>query len=211
MLGTGPPTSPTTWYSIPRRPDPSAQMAALARPALSPRLRRDRHLADHRAPAQHARLLSGVVRLRLVQHAAVVQDPEVARPPAVRVDELRPYDRSIQLLDQLPSRLERHALHAPGMIAEEQAFAPGLGMDAHDRVCYRRLGLLLRLAHRVVAVPPRAREIQGMDRAQRRQPLLHSLVEVVVGGVHAGKTGLAALARHPVGIEQSCLAGAARP
>ena len=81
-------TSRRRWRRWPRR----RRHPALFGPAL-----RDRHLADHRAAAQDARLPGGIVRLRLVQHAAVVPDHEVARAPAVGVDQLRPDDRGVQL------------------------------------------------------------------------------------------------------------------
>ena len=78
-------------------------------------------------------------------------------------------DRRVQLLDQLPAFLERHVLDAPGMIAKEQAFAPGLGMGADDRVIHRRPRLLLLLGHQVFAMPAGAREIENVNRAQQRQ------------------------------------------
>src|SRR5688500_16708915 len=113
-----------------------------------------RNLTEHRAAPDHAALRGGVIGRRAVHHAAVVPDQELAGLPAVLVGEIRMDGERVQLLDQRAPGVIRHAENVFRVIAEIEAFAPGLGMRAHYRVIDWRLGEALRLGERILAVAP---------------------------------------------------------
>ncbi|MDH3770173.1 MAG: hypothetical protein OET79_04175, partial [Nitrospirota bacterium] len=144
-------------------------------------------------------------------HAAIVPDDQIARPPHVGIDQLRLDDAGVEVFDQLPSGLDRHALNAPGVVAQKETWPPGLRVGADDRVVDRWLRLFLLLRHRVFAVTAGPGKVEIVDRAQRRQVLLRRVVQRFIGVVHADEPGFTTLVWHTLGIEQRGLTGAARP
>src|SRR5258708_29011945 len=92
----------------------------------------DRALADHRRAVEQPLPTLDVVGGGGVHDHAVVPDHQIVRHPFVLVAEARLGDELVELLDQRPSRLGRHAVDAGAVVeADINAFAAGLGMYSH--------------------------------------------------------------------------------
>ena len=117
----------------------------------------------------------------------------------------------VQFLDQRAAFVVGHADDVFRVIAEKQAFAPGFGMRAHDRMVDRRLRQPLRLGERILAVAPVAREVEVVHGAQVGDARLPRRVEALVGAVHVAEMRLAAALRHDLAVDDRRLPGDALP
>src|SRR4030095_1968671 len=106
-----------------------------------------RNFAEDRTPADDAALRRRIVGSGAVHDAAVVPGDELACLPAVLVGEVGMDGERIELLDQLPSLVIRHADDVLGVIAEIDALSPRFRMGADDRLVDRRFLAPLLLRH----------------------------------------------------------------
>ena len=93
---------------------------------------------------------------RAVQDATVVIDDQVAAPPLMAVDELRPRREGEQVLQQKPRLHLGHTSDIRRMRADEQRLRSVDRIGAHQRVLDRRQALRLVVGrHLVIEMPPR--------------------------------------------------------
>src|SRR5581483_8162616 len=90
----------------------------------------ERPITENGAAAHHPRHVGLVETGGAVQRAAIVPHHALARCPMMRVDALGWRDHLIELFDQRAALGVVHALDIFGVVAEEDRFAPGVGMRA---------------------------------------------------------------------------------
>src|SRR6185369_11513441 len=156
-----------------------------------------RHLFDRHAPVD-AILLGRVITSRLVIRAAIVPDDDVARAPAVAILTLGLDHEPGQLVDQRVALLFLEALDAEDLARiEVQPLAPGLRMDADDRMEDGRpiAVLLIEEGRRLPASAIREGALPSLEAH------LDPGRQGFVGRVHAGEERVAAPARDGESIE----------
>jgi len=149
---------------------------------------------------QHPRVGRRVeIRVGAVQQTAVVPHQQVARPPGMAVEIARLGRMRFEAQDERPAFLEGHALDVGGMHAGEDRRAPGLRVNARQRMgIVGRVCEFFRRHHPALVF---ARETPAVHHTQVADLVLLGGAQAFEGRIHVDEHRVAAFGRQGDGMQ----------